>query len=173
MTMEAAPLIYSALNEQIKQKHYSAELYYAMAAHCSALRLPGFARWFRARAADAQVQAMRLTTFMSRRGEAAVFTAFQDPPSQFDTIAHMLQHSLRREQLCAAWLEEIAAFAAKTRDAEAEGLVKRCLEEQEEAKQLLTQAMQLVAALGDGERVPALLDDEMGQRAADATASPG
>lgn len=165
MSEEAAQIIRDALNEQIKQDHYTAELYYAMAAQCASGGFAGFARWFRARAADAQVRAMRLTQFISERGEAAVFKAFHDPPIRFEALPQMLQQGQRREQFAAAWMERLAAFAAKAREAEVQHLMQRCLGEQEAQEQRFTQALQLVGALGDGERVPALLDEEMGRTA--------
>ena len=165
MSAEARQLIHDALNEQIKQRHYAAELYYAMAAHCASVGLVGFARWFRARAADAQVHAMQLTQFMSERGEAAVFKALPDPPTSFEALPRMLQQALEREQIATIWLERLAAFAAKVHEVGVQQLVQRCLEEHKEGEKRFAQALQLVSALGEGERVPTLLDEEMGHRA--------
>lgn len=165
MSTEAAQIIRDALNEQIKQDHYTAELYYAMAVHCASMGLTGFARWFRARAADTQIRAMRLTQFMSERGEAAVFKAFQDPPAQFEALPQMLRRGQQREQLATAWLERLAAFAAKAREFVVESLARRYLEEQKTQEQRFTQALQLVGALGEGKQVPTLLDQEMGRGA--------
>ena len=58
----------AAINDQIQKEFYSAYLYLAMSAYCTASNLPGFAKWLKVQYKEETEHGMKLLGHLLERG---------------------------------------------------------------------------------------------------------
>jgi len=91
-------LIHNALNKQINSELTAWYQYLGMAAWCSGQQLHGFAKWLRAQAQEEHSHAMRLYEFLVARDLSIQMLPLDEPPTEFESVLHVFQKALDREQ---------------------------------------------------------------------------
>jgi len=76
----------AALNAQINAEQFSAQLYLAMAAHCTTMSFKGFANWLTIQAGEETAHATKLIQFLLDRGGKLELKPIAAPPMDFGAV---------------------------------------------------------------------------------------
>jgi ferritin len=110
------PEIEKLLNEQIVNEFYSAHLYLAMSAWLRGQNLDGFAQWFYVQYKEELDHGLIIYNYVLQAGGTAKVATVDAPPQEFDSLADVLQRSLKHEQLVTARIYQIVETADAAKD---------------------------------------------------------
>lgn len=133
----------SEINKQINAELYSAYLYFAFSAFSTKTGLNGAAKWFWVQGQEELTHAWRFMNYLNDVGEQVILEAIAKPPSEFKSLAHMFEETLKHERKVTALINGLVELAAKEKDhATSEMLqwfVKEQVEEEKNASEILAQ----------------------------------
>jgi ferritin len=145
--------VLKALNEQITKEFYSAYLYYAMAAQCNALGLPGHSHWMKCQAQEELSHGARLFNYVAERDGRVVLEAIDKPPKEWAAPLAMFAHVCEHEAKVTASINDIVTLAREEKDHatdnELQWVVNEQVEEEAAAKGIRDQ-LKLVDSSGGG-----------------------
>lgn len=154
-----------AINEQVKKEFASAYLYLAMAAHCEAVNLPGFAHWLRAQNQEENGHAMKLFDYVLDRGGRVTLQAIDQPPSKFKSPLDVFEQALEHERKVTDAIHKLYAMAVKENDYGTQTMLQWFISEQVEEEKQATQIVEQLKLAGDEGSALLLLDRQLAARA--------
>ena len=86
----------AALNAQINAEQYSAQLYLAMAAHCTTMSFKGLAHWLTVQAGEETAHATKLIQFLLDRGGKLELKPIAAPPMDFGGVVQVFEQRANR-----------------------------------------------------------------------------
>jgi ferritin len=156
--------VVKALNDQIRKELHSAYIYLAMAAHFEAEAFEGFAHWMKLQAQEEVAHAMKLYTWVLRRGERVVLQAIDAPPSTWGTPLSVFQAALDHEKKVTASIHALFHLAAEHKDVATQRELDWFVTEQVEEEENAGRAVELLSKAGDSDAALLMLDRVFGER---------
>jgi ferritin len=152
------------INEQIKYELYSAYMYLAMSAYCSARNLNGFAHWMRMQAEEEVDHAMRFYAFLIERGGRVELQAIDRPPLEYGTPLDVMEKSLEHERFVTSRIDLLSDVAAEERDRPAQVMLQWFITEQMEEENSIDEIVQRMRMFGADGPALFMLDSQLGDR---------
>ncbi len=159
--------VQKAMNEQIKNELYSGYLYLSMSAYFEASNLPGFARWMRLQAEEEQEHALRFFDFVHDRGGRVVLQAIDQPPAEFESPSAVFELTLEHERKVTGLIHGLYALALQEKDYASQVMLQWFIDEQVEEEKNAEQIVAKLKMVGQQGQALAMLDRQLGERAAD------
>lgn len=155
-----------ALNEHLGAELYASHLYWAMAAYCESIGLPGFARWMHVQSSEERDHAGRFQRFVERRGGRVTLGALGAPPEDFGSPVDMFEAILKEEQGVTERIHGLHALAVDIQDPSAQGFLQEFSMEQVEEESTAEAILQSLRRAGDDPATLLMIDRELGARSA-------
>jgi ferritin len=155
-----------ALNAQINQEQYSAQLYLAMSGHLQGLAFRGFAHWLRIQSSEETAHATRLVGFLLDRGGALKLEPVAAPPAAFGGVIPSFEQVLAHERVLTGLIGGLFELARKEKDHASEIALQWYVAEQVKEEAGVSQIVDQLHAVGDKGGGIWYLDSKLGKRGA-------
>ncbi|MFX3635100.1 MAG: ferritin [Candidatus Pristimantibacillus sp.] len=153
-----------ALNEQMNFEFYSAHVYLAMAAYCSAESLEGFANFFIIQAEEERFHAMKIYKFLNDRNRRATLTGMGDPKNEYASMLDAFEHGYAHEQQNTKRFYNLADLALDGREHATMYFLKWFIDEQVEEESLFDSIIQKLKRIDKDSNAFYMLDAEFAAR---------
>ena len=153
-----------ALNDQINAEYFSSYLYLAMAAHCEAINLDGFANWLRVQTQEEMAHAMKFFGFVLERGGRVELKAIEAPPSQWESPLAIFEATLKHEQYITDRINKLVDLALAESDHATNAFLQWFVSEQVEEEATADGILQKLKLMADAPGGLFMLDRELAQR---------
>lgn len=154
----------NALNEQINAEQYSALLYLSMSAWFHGKGLPGFANWMYIQYQEELTHANKLFNYVAERGETPVLKAIDQMPTEWDSLIHIFEETLKHEQLVTSLIDDLVEIAVEVKDHATQSFLQWFVDEQVEEEANVTEILDNLKLInGQGNGI-FMLDREMRSR---------
>ncbi|MDZ5473574.1 ferritin [Bacillus sp. 31A1R] len=154
----------NGLVKQMNYEFYSAHAYLAMAAHCSAENLDGFANFFLVQAEEERFHAMKFYNFINDMGERVVFEGFGTPNNEFSSVLEVFEEGLKHEKEVTRRIYELADMALDEREHATMTFLKWFIEEQVEEEALFDNLIQKLKRIDKDSNAFFMLESELAKR---------
>jgi ferritin len=154
----------AAINDQIKNEFYSAYLYLAMAAHCEASNLPGFAQWLKVQSHEEWTHGMKFFDFLNDRGARVTLQAIAQPPETFKSALDIFEKVLEHEQKVTACINKLYETALAEKDYPAQVFLQWFINEQVEEEKNATQIVEQLKTIPEKGGSLLFIDRHIGKR---------
>jgi ferritin len=161
--------IQDAINAQITQEQYSAQLYLAMSAHCEGKNFRGFGHWLRVQAQEETKHAMKLIAYLFDRGGKLELGTISAPPSDFGTVTQMFEKILDHEKSITGKIGALFELSRAEKDYASEIRLQWYVSEQVEEESTVGQLLDQLKAIGEQGGGIWYLDSKLGKRATAAS----
>lgn len=153
-----------ALNEQMNYEFYSAHVYLATAAYCSAKSLDGFANFFLVQAEEERYHAMKFYNFINDMGERASISAMDQPANTFTDMLDAFEHSLSHEKEVTGRIYHLADLAMDEREHATLTFLNWFIDEQVEEEASFDTLIQRLKRIQHDSHAFEMLDIELSKR---------
>ncbi len=153
-----------ALNEQMNYEFYSAHVYLATAAYCSAESLDGFANFFLVQSEEERFHAMKFYNFINDMGERAAISGMDHPSNTFNSILQTFENSLEHEKEVTRRIYRLADLAMDEREHATMTFLNWFIEEQVEEEASFDTLIQRLKRVGEDKNAFEMLDSELAKR---------
>lgn len=153
-----------ALNKQINAEFYSAYLYLAMSAQCTALGLKGAASWFGVQYKEETTHALKIFEYLNQQSAPIGLTAIDEPPAKFKSLLQMMEESLKHERKVTGLIHELMSLALAEKDHATASFLKWFVDEQVEEEENVQDILNVLHGYGDCGCGLMVLDKELGER---------
>ncbi|WP_042164273.1 ferritin [Paenibacillus gorillae] len=153
-----------ALNDQMNFEFYSAHVYLAMAAYCSAESLEGFANFFIIQAEEERFHAMKIYKFLNDRNRRATLAGLGDPKNEYASMLDAFEHGYAHEQQNTKRFYDLADLALNDREHATMYFLKWFIDEQVEEESLFDSIIQKLKRIDKDSNAFYMLDAEFAQR---------
>jgi ferritin len=155
-----------AINEQIKNELYSANLYLAMSNHFEEKTLRGFASWMKVQFEEEQGHAFKFVEYIHDRNGQVVLKAIDQPPSSFGTNLEVFQQVLEHEKKVTGMIYKLYELALKENDYATQLMLQWFITEQVEEEKSASEVIALLQMIDARDTAVLLLDHDLGKRKA-------
>jgi len=159
-----SPEVEKLLNEQIMHETYSARLYLSMSAWLREKSLDGYAHWFYVQYKEEMDHALIFYNFVLNGGGTVKLTAIEAPPTDFDSLADILDQSYAHEQLVTSLIYGITEAAHQAKDYKTVQAMDWFIKEQVEEEDNASTNIGRLRNFGGDARGLHALDQEAGAR---------
>jgi ferritin len=153
-----------ALNTQINIEQYSAQLYLAMSAQCSAKSFKGFAHWLRVQASEETAHAVKLIEFLLDRGGKLELKPIPAPPTEIGGPTQIFEKTLEHEKGISARINALFERARAEKDYASEITLQWYVSEQVEEEASVSEIVDHLHAVGETGGGIWYLDSKLGKR---------
>ncbi|MGO4370455.1 ferritin [Paenibacillus sp. YIM B09110] len=153
-----------ALNEQMNFEFYSAHVYLAMAAYCSAENLEGFANFFLVQAEEERFHAMKIYKFLNDRGRRATISALGEPHNDYKSVLDTFEAGYGHEQQNTKRFYDLSDLAMNDREHATINFLKWFIDEQVEEEALFDNIIHKLKRIEKDSNAFYMLDAEFAQR---------
>ncbi len=105
-----------ALNDQVNAELYSHYLYLAMAAHCEAENLSGFAHWLKAQSYEEYGHGLKIFGYIQQRGSRVSLKAIEEPPAKWASPLAVVEDVAKHERLVTSKVNDLVDLAIAEKD---------------------------------------------------------
>lgn len=105
-----------ALNDQVNAELYSHYLYLAMAAHCEAENLSGFAHWLKAQSYEEYGHGLKIFGYIQQRGSRVSLKAIDEPPAKWASPLAVVEDVAKHERLVTSKVNDLVDLAIAEKD---------------------------------------------------------
>ena len=153
-----------SINAQINAEQYSAQLYLAMAAHCTTMSFKGFAHWLTVQAGAETAHAQKLIQFLLDRGGKLELKPVAAPPTDFGGVIEVFEKVLAHEQGVSTQINHLFAASREAKDYASEIALQWYVTEQVEEEARVSEIVDHLHAVGDKGGAIWYLDSRMAKR---------
>ncbi|MCR8629600.1 ferritin [Paenibacillus radicis (ex Xue et al. 2023)] len=153
-----------ALNDQLNFEFYSAQVYLAMAAYCSAESLDGFANFYIVQAEEERFHAMKIYKFLNDRGRRAYIMGMENPNNEYKSMLDVFQHAFEHEQLVTQRFYDLSDLAMNEREHATINFLKWFIDEQVEEEAMFDSIINKLKRIDTDSNAFFMLDAEFSQR---------
>lgn len=154
----------AAINAQINAEQFSAQLYLALAAHCTSMSFKGFAHWLTIQAGEETAHASKLIQFLLDRGGKLELKAIAAPPMDFGSVIQVFEKVLEHEQSVSVQINHLFAASREAKDYATEIALQWYVTEQVEEEAKVLEIVEHLHAVGDKGGAIWYLDSRMAKR---------
>ncbi len=141
--------IEKALNVQIKLEGMASLQYLAMSSWAESKGYNGVAKFFYRQAEEEREHMVKLMVFVNERGGRAEVPAFEKPKDDFDSLNHLFQFFLEKEQLVTNHVNEIVYTCLQVKDYTVHNFMQWYVAEQIEEEALANGFLDQLKIIGD------------------------
>jgi len=160
----------TALNDQMNFEFYSAHVYLAMAAHCSADNLDGFANFFLVQAEEERFHGMKIYKFLNDRGRRATIQALAEPNNTYESILEVFEQGYKHEMQNTKRFYDLSDIAMNDREHATINFLKWFIDEQVEEEALFDGIITKLKRIDQDSNAFYMLDAEFATRSFDPAA---
>lgn len=153
-----------ALVHQINAEQYSAQLYLAMSAFCTAKSFRGFAQWLKVQASEETAHAVKLIDFVLDRGGNLQLLPIAAPPTEFGGVVQVFERVLEHEKGVTGQINALFERARTEKDYASEIALQYYVTEQVEEEATVAEIVAQLAAVGTQGGGIWYLDSKLGKR---------
>nr|WP_304516443.1 ferritin [Cohnella sp. CFH 77786] len=153
-----------ALNDQMNYEFYSAHVYMAIAAYCSAESLDGFANFFIVQAEEERFHAMKLYKYLNDRGKRATLSGFAAPQNEYDSMLDAFEHAFAHEQEVTRRIYHLSDLAMNDREHATIQFLKWFIDEQVEEEAMFDSIIHKLKRIDKDSNAFFMMDAEFAQR---------
>ena len=153
-----------AINDQITKEYYSAYLYMSMSAYLETQDLPGFAKWMRNQAQEELSHGTIMFNYVCDQGEHVKLGAIAAPQTQFKSLVHVYEETLKHEKVVTASIHKIVDLAIKEKDHATKQFLEWFVQEQVEEEATANSWLGQVKRVAKGGDALFMVDKEAGAR---------
>ncbi|MHA0858332.1 ferritin [Paenibacillus sp. CMAA1364] len=153
-----------ALNKQMNFEFYSAHVYLAMAAYCSAKSLDGFANFYMVQAEEERFHGMKIYKFINDRGLRATLEALPEPKNEYTSMLDVFEHGYAHEKQNTSRFYDLADLATNEREHATIYFLKWFIDEQVEEEALFDNIIQKLKRIENDSNAFYMLDAEFASR---------
>ncbi len=153
-----------ALNKQLTEELYSANLYLSMAGWCENLGLGGAARWLKAQSAEELEHAHKIYDYLTERDARVRVGAVKAPPSEWSAPQAVFEDAYHHEQEVSHWFGQLVELAERERDHLTFQFLQWFVEEQVEEEATAKTIVDRFKLAGANSSALLLIDQELGSR---------
>ncbi|WP_096435111.1 ferritin [Alteribacter populi] len=158
----------NGLNDQMNYEFYSAHVYLATAAYCSAESLDGFANFFLMQAEEERFHAMKIYNFINDLGERANVDTFPAPNNKFSSVLDTFEKALMHEKEVTRRIYTLADIALDEREHATMTFLNWFIEEQVEEEASFDSLIQKLKRIDSDSNAFYMLESELGKRTFEA-----
>jgi len=155
--------ITKALNEQVKNELFSANLYLAMAICFDRMGLKGLSSLYFKHFEEEQGHGMKMLKYIMEAGGEARVLAIPEPTATYASAEEMLQVTLNHEKAVTKMIDDLAALAEQEGDRATRSFLNWYIDEQVEEEALFGQLLQWAQMAGPAQIF--MLDGRVAQMA--------
>ncbi|URN92763.1 MAG: ferritin [Candidatus Pristimantibacillus lignocellulolyticus] len=160
----------TALNDQMNFEFYSAHVYLAMAAHCSADNLDGFANFFLVQAEEERFHGMKIYKFLNDRGRRATIQALAEPNNTYESVLEVFEQGYKHEMQNTKRFYDLSDIAMNDREHATINFLKWFIDEQVEEEALFDGIITKLKRIDQDSNAFYMLDAEFATRSFDPAA---
>lgn len=153
-----------ALNDQMNFEFYSAHVYLAMAAYCSADSLDGFANFFIVQAEEERFHAMKIYKFLNDRGRRATLQALGGPNNEYSSVLDAFEQGYAHERTNTTRFYQLSDLAMNDREHATINFLKWFIDEQVEEEALFDSIINKLKRIEKDSNAFYMLDSEFAGR---------
>lgn len=143
------PKMEKMLNEQINKEFYASYLYLDMAAKCSEMGRPGFAKWFKLQAKEEIEHAMKIYSYIHEQGGNVKLDAIDKPNVGESAIKDLFEKALEHEKYVTKSINELMDEAVKSNDYATQIFLQWFIMEQLEEESSVQEIIDSLNNMGD------------------------
>ncbi|MCR8657882.1 ferritin [Paenibacillus endoradicis] len=160
----------TALNDQMNFEFYSAHVYLAMAAHCSADNLDGFANFFLVQAEEERFHGMKIYKFLNDRGRRATIQSLAEPNNTYESVLEVFEQGYKHEMQNTKRFYDLSDIAMNDREHATINFLKWFIDEQVEEEALFDGIITKLKRIDHDSNAFYMLDAEFATRSFDPAA---
>jgi len=153
-----------AINDHIRNEHYSSHLYLSMSAYCESRNFPGFAHWLRVQSEEERSHSMKLLSYMHDRGARVVLHRIEEPPHEFGSLAEVFKAVLEHERAVSAGVHRLYELALSEKDYPTQVLLQWFISAQVEEERNASQIHDQLEMIPERSGGIFYLDKKLGKR---------
>jgi ferritin len=153
-----------ALNDQLNFELYSAHVYLAMAAYCSAESLDGFANFFIVQAEEERFHAMKIYKYLNDRGARVTLSGMDNPNNDYGSVLEAFEHAYEHEQVVTKRIYRLSDLAMNDREHATIQFLKWFIDEQVEEEAMFDGIINKLKRIDKDSNAFFMLDNEFAQR---------
>lgn len=154
----------AALTTHMNLELYSAHLYLSMASAANEKGLKGAANWFTVQYREEMVHFMKFYTYLVDQGINITILASKEVPNSYNSLLHMMEQTLKHEQLITGCINELSELAVSQKDHATQIFLQWFITEQIEEENNDRDLIAKLKMVGDNGYGVLMIDTEMGQR---------
>ncbi len=154
-----------ALNVHIEEEMYSSNLYLAMAVHCEAVNLKGFAHWMRVQSQEEQKHALKFIDHLVDRGGRVQIKAIPEPPDDYKSPRDIFEKTLAHEKDVSRKIHKLYELALGEKDYATQNFLQWFISEQVEEEAHVTEYAEKLKMIGESSNAIFWIDKELRKRA--------
>lgn len=155
-----------ALNAQMKNEFYSANVYLAMVAWFEDQGLPGFAGWMRAQYQEELAHGLKIFDFILDRDGKVVIESIDAPPLEYGSPLEAFKAAYENEKKVSAMIDDLYELATRENDHATKVMLEWFITEQVEEEASTKLAVDKLERAGDDAGALFVLDEQFGARQA-------
>ena len=155
-----------ALNEQVKNEFYSANVYLAMVAWFEDQGLPGFANWMRAQHQEELTHGLKIFDFILDRDGKVVIETIDAPPLEYASPLAAFEAAYENEKTVSRMIDDLYDLADKENDHATRVMLQWFITEQVEEEASTKLAVDKLKLAGNDSGALFVLDQQFGARKA-------
>jgi ferritin len=156
----------AALNEQVNKEFFSAYLYLAIAAYCSSIGLPGFAKWMRMQYEEEILHVTKMYDYILSQGGSVHLKAIEEPAKEYGTPLEIFEHTLKHEQFVTQLIHGLMGLAVDERDYATQAFLQWYVTEQVEEEANVNDVLAPLRMVGNDKGGLMMIDQQLSRRAA-------
>lgn len=153
-----------ALNEQVKNEFYSANVYLAMVAWFEDQGLPGFATWMRAQYQEELDHGLKIFDFILSRDGKVVIEAIDAPPLEYGSPLEAFEAAYENEKKVSRMIDDLYDLANQENDHATQVMLQWFITEQVEEEASTKLAVDKLKLAGSESGALFMLDQQFGAR---------
>lgn len=153
--------IVSLINRQINREFFSCNLYLQMSAWCEFKGLPGSAAFLKGHANEELAHGRKLFDYLHEAGGMPIIGSIAAPPTEFASLADILQKTYEHEKFISASINELVGAALEEKDFSTFNFLQWYVGEQHEEEKLFRSILDKATLIGSEGRSLYYLDKEI------------
>jgi ferritin len=139
----------AAIDEQIKNELWSANIYVAMAIHFDEMSLDGFANWLYTQAKEEEFHAMKFVRYLLDVGEKPFIKGIPEVKNDFKSAKEAFEYALEHEKKVTAMINNLVDISEEDKDRAAFQFLQWYVDEQVEEEASFGKVLALVKQAGE------------------------
>lgn len=152
------------LNLQVKYELYSAHMYLAMEAYCSARNLSGFANWFKVQSQEEQAHARFFIDYINRMNGEVRIQGLEEPFNGFESVADVFRKGYEHELFVTGRIYHLSDIAMEEKHHATSSFLKWFVDEQVEEESNFLGVIKKLELIADNPAGMYMLDAELAAR---------
>jgi ferritin len=162
----ASEAMIKKLNDHLNKEFYSSNLYLQMSAWCDSKGLEGSSAFLKTHAEEEMQHMNKFFTYINELGGLAVIGQIEAPPTEYKSLAEMMDKILEHEKYVTKCIHELTDAAWEEKDHATYNFLQWFVSEQHEEETLFSSIIDKLNLVGnDSNQGLFFIDRELGQMA--------